>query len=380
MRQHQRMLFGIFALLCYGCALFPRWAEAAETMPEISAACAVVMHCESGTVLYERDADKQMLIASTTKLMTALVVLEHCRLDESVEIFWEDVQVEGSAMYLRPGEQYTVEELLYGLLLVSGNDAAMALARYVAGSAESFAELMNAKAEELEMHNSHFANPHGLDAAEHYGSARDLALLMCAAMKNPDFARICGASTYSTHGVSYVNHNKLLWNCDGVIGGKTGYTQAAGRSLVTCCEREEMRLVCVTLSDPDDWADHSRLFEWAYAVYTDDPGILARYELRLPVVSGGQTSVRICAKDIPRILRRRDAHLALRVEAPRFAYAAVRAGSPAGRLVLLEDGEEKGMCPLIFAEDVPEEKANHGGLWEKLQQRVWAERSLLCRV
>ncbi len=380
MRRHRRMLFGIFALLCYGCALLPQRAKAMETAPELSAACAVVMHCESGTVLYEKDADRQMLIASTTKLMTALVALEHCRLDEPVEILWEDVQVEGSAMYLRPGEQYTVEELLYGLLLVSGNDAAMALARHISGSTEAFADLMNAKAEELGMHNSHFANPHGLDAPEHYGSARDLALLMCAAMKNPDFARICGTATYSTHGVSYVNHNKLLWSCDGVIGGKTGYTQAAGRSLVTCCEREGMRLVCVTLSDPDDWADHGRLFDWAYGAYTDDPGILAQYELCLPVVSGRRGSVRIRTKDVPRILRRQDASLTLRVEAPRFAYAAVHAGSAAGRLVLLENGEEKGACPLVFAEDIPEEKTARGGLWEKLQRRVWAARSLLCRA
>lgn len=364
----QRVL-GIW--ICFGLVFgfFPGRARAAVSRPEVSAASAVVLHAESGTVLYEKNADQQMLVASTTKLMTALVVLERCDLDETVEILWEDVQVEGSAMYLRPGEYYTVEDLLYGLLLASGNDAALALARHTAGTVEEFAVLMNEKCRELALANSHFVNPHGLDAEGHFASARDLAILMATAMENADFARICGALTYTTHGVSYANHNKLLRICDGIIGGKTGYTMAAGRSLVSCCEREGMRLVCVTISAPDDWNDHASLYDWAYGGYTDDPGPFSEFYLQIPVLSGTQEMVALCPKERPRVLRSRDATVSLRIEAPRFAYAAVEMGDVAGRLVLIVNGVEAGETPLLFDEAVPRTKTT-AILWSELR---WTE-------
>ena len=363
----KRCILGI--LLCCGLVfgLLPGGARAAGLGPEVSAASAVVLHAESGTVLYEKNADQQMLVASTTKLMTALVVLEQCALDETVEILWEDVQVEGSAMYLRPGESYTVEDLLHGLLLASGNDAALALARHAAGTVEDFAALMNEKCRELALTNSHFVNPHGLDAEGHYASARDLAVLMAAAMENADFARICGAVTYTTHGVSYANHNKLLRICEGVIGGKTGYTMAAGRSLVSCCERDGMRLICVTISAPDDWNDHARLYDWAYDSYTDDPGPFADFGLQIPVLSGTQEKVALRPQETPRVLRSRDATASLRIEAPRFAYAAVEAGDVAGRLVLMVNGVEAGETPLLFDEAVPRAKTAVA-LWSGLRR------------
>lgn len=365
MRQHFiTLLCGILALSLLRIDI----ARAVEAGPEISAASAVILHCESGTVLYEKDADRQMLVASTTKLMTALVVLERCELDETVEILWEDVQVEGSAMYLRPGEIYTVEDLLHGLLLASGNDAALALARHTTGTVEKFASLMNEKCRELGMANSHFVNPHGLDAEGHYASARDLAILMSSAMENEDFVRICSAVTYTTHGVAYANHNKLLRSCEGVIGGKTGYTMAAGRSLVSCCERDGMRLVCVTISAPDDWNDHAKLYDWAYGNYTDDPGPFADFRLQIPVLSGTQETVALCPQEIPRVLRSRDAVVSLRIEAPRFAYAAVEAGSIAGRLVLVVNGVDGGETPLIFEEAVSRARPTGMGLWAGLRR------------
>ena len=326
--------------------------EGETAAPAVSAASGILVHAESGTVLWEQDAHTPMLIASTTKLMTALVALEHCALDEEVEILWDDVQVEGSAMYLRPGERYTVEELLYGLLLASGNDAALALARHTAGSVEGFAALMNEKARELGMTESSFQNPHGLDAENHHASAGDLAKLMCAAMEDPDFARICGTRAETVHGVTYVNHNKLLTTCDGVVAGKTGYTMAAGRSLVTCCERDGMRLVCVTLSAPDDWNDHAALYDWACDVYTDDPGPLEDYLLEIPVLSGTAEVVETAARDCPRLLRKRSAELSFLVQAPRFVYAPVEEGSYAGTVTLLADGVSLGEAELVFREPV----------------------------
>ena len=240
-------------------------AHAAGT--DNAAQAAIVVHPETGTVLYEKNADARLGIASTTKIMTALVVLEHCALDESVEILPEYTAVEGSSMYLRAGETYTVEELLYGMMLVSGNDAAVALACHTAGSVQAFANMMNDKARTLGMTGSAFQNPSGLDAEGQYSTARDMAALTCAAMANDTFCTIVATERVTIGGQTLVNHNRLLRCYDGAIGVKTGYTKASGRALVSCAQRGATRFVCVTLSDPDDWNDHTRLLDWAFENY-----------------------------------------------------------------------------------------------------------------
>ena len=247
-----RKLTGILLSL----ALVSAFAVPAHAEPGVSAKSAILMHADSGRVLYEKNADEHMLIASTTKIMTAIVVLEHCALDELVEADERSAGIEGSSMYLKAGESYTVEDLLYGLMLASGNDAASALALHVADSLEDFAALMNEKAAALGMTESSFKNPHGLDEEGHYSTARDMAKLAAYCMENPDFARIAGAVSHTVGEQTYVNHNRLLREYDGCLGLKTGYTMAAGRTLVTCAERDGARYVCVTLNDPDDWDDH----------------------------------------------------------------------------------------------------------------------------
>ena len=217
----KKLLLGLAAAL----ALLGSGRVAAAA-PEISAASAIVVEPVTGTVLYEKDPDTPRLVASTTKIMTALVVLEHCDLDEILIPTAAHAAVEGSSMYLEPGAAYTVEEVLYGLLLASGNDAAAALADHCAGSMEAFAALMNEKAAALGLQNTHFENAHGLDAPEHYSSARDLAIITAEALKNPVFAQMFGTERYILHGLIYENHNRLLKTCDGCIGGKTGYTRA----------------------------------------------------------------------------------------------------------------------------------------------------------
>ncbi|MBR0409227.1 MAG: D-alanyl-D-alanine carboxypeptidase, partial [Clostridia bacterium] len=228
-------------------------ARAVSAPPEPSAAACVVMHPETGRVLYERSADERLPIASTTKIMTALVVLGQCNPDARVRILPEDTDVEGSSMGLRAGETYTVEQLLYGLMLCSGNDAALALARFAGGGVEGFARLMNGKAAALGLTRTHFCNPHGLDEEGHLSTARDLAALSCAAMDDPRFRAIVSTAQYACGDQIYVNHNKLLNTYPGAIGVKTGYTQAAGRILVSCAERNGTRFVCVTIDDPADW-------------------------------------------------------------------------------------------------------------------------------
>ena len=220
--------------------------------PTISARRAIVTDALSGAALYEKDADAQSRIASTTKILTALVVAERCDPDEIVVIPPAAAGIKGSSMDLRAGERLTVRELLYGLLLVSGNDAAAALAIHCAGSEAAFAALMNEKARELGAADSRFVNPHGLDAEGHFSTARDLTKIAAAAMDNPLLREITSTKRAQIGDRTLVNHNKLLWRGQDVVGVKTGYTRAAGRILVSAAERDGRRLIAVTIDDPDD--------------------------------------------------------------------------------------------------------------------------------
>mgnify|MGYP004509197625 FL=1 len=231
---------------------------------EVSAAAAVLMDADSGRLLYEKNGEERMLIASTTKLMTALVALEQGGLQQEITVTGGHM-AEGSSMYLRPGEKLTLETLLYGLLLCSGNDAALAVTECM-GGAVPFVARMNEKAAELGMENTHFANPNGLDDEAHYSTAEDMAKLAAAAMDDPVLRRVASTRTARIGGRTLTNHNKLLSRVEGCVGLKTGYTRAAGRTLVSCAERDGVRLVAVTLQDGDDWNDHASLYEQGFRV------------------------------------------------------------------------------------------------------------------
>lgn len=231
---------------------------------EVSAAAAVLMDADSGRLLYDKNGEKRMLIASTTKLMTALVALEQGGLQQEITVTGGHM-AEGSSMYLRPGEKLTLETLLYGLLLSSGNDAALAVTECM-GGAVPFVARMNEKAAELGMENTHFANPNGLDDEAHYSTAEDMAKLAAAAMDDPVLRRVASTRTARIGGRTLTNHNKLLSRVEGCVGLKTGYTRAAGRTLVSCAERDGVRLVAVTLQDGDDWNDHASLYEQGFRV------------------------------------------------------------------------------------------------------------------
>lgn len=231
---------------------------------EVSAAAAVLMDADSGRLLYDKNGEKRMLIASTTKLMTALVALEQGGLQQEITVTGGHM-AEGSSMYLRPGEKLTLETLLYGLLLSSGNDAALAVTECM-GGAVPFVARMNEKAAELGMENTHFANPNGLDDEAHYSTAEDMAKLAAAAMDDPVLRRVASTRTAHIGGRTLTNHNKLLSRVEGCVGLKTGYIRAAGRTLVSCAERDGVRLVAVTLQDGDDWNDHASLYEQGFRV------------------------------------------------------------------------------------------------------------------
>ena len=218
--------------------------------------------------LYAKNVHEKLYPASLTKIMTALVALDRARLNDTITVTASHM-VEGSSMYLKPGEMVTVEELLYGLMLCSGNDAALALAD-CCGGLEEFVQAMNDKAAELGMQDTSFANPNGLDDEDHYSTARDMAVLAAYAAQNPTFRRICSTRTATVGSRTMTNHNKLLSQVEGCIGMKTGYTKAAGRTLVSCAQRDGCRLVAVTLCDGNDWADHKSLYEMGFAVQNEE--------------------------------------------------------------------------------------------------------------
>ena len=234
--------------------------------PQVSAACAALIDGRTGQTLYEKDADRRALIASTTKIMTGLLVCEAGETDRRVTVPSLAVGLEGSSMYLKRGETLTRRDLLYGMMLHSGNDAALTLAISVSGSEQAFVRQMNLRAQALGLRQTHFANPHGLDSGENYSSARDLAALTQAALQNQQFRTVVGTKTITCAGRTLTNHNKLLWRYDGCIGVKTGYTRHAGRILVSAAERGESQLIAVTLADPDDWRDHAALLDYGFAV------------------------------------------------------------------------------------------------------------------
>ncbi len=236
-------------------------------MPENAANSAIVIEAESGSVLYSKNADMPRGMASTTKIMTAMIAIENCNIQQEFNIPKEAVGIEGSSVYLVEGEPLTMEELLYCLLLESGNDAATAIAICCAGSEEAFTRLMNLRVEELGLKNTHFSNPHGLSHESHKTTARELAIITAEAMKYPLFREIVSTKTASVryngakNGRRLVNHNKLLFGFEGAIGVKTGYTTTDGKCLVSAAERNGLRIIAVTLSDSNATNTHKLLLE-----------------------------------------------------------------------------------------------------------------------
>lgn len=333
----------LFALVLL---LLPNAEAQAAERPAVSARAAIVMSA-GGEAVYELNADRPQLIASTTKLLTALVALERLDPDREAEIRPEWTGVEGSSMYLRAGERYTVRQLLEGLLLASGNDAATALACLAAGSEESFALQMNLRALELGMTHSHFRNPHGLDAPGHFSTARDLGLLMAACLKNEALTAILSERSAEVGGQTLYNHNKLLGLCPGCLGGKTGYTEAAGRCLVSACERGGTRLICVTLGDGDDWRDHQRLYNWAFAHWAERD-VTGELRFEVPVLSGTRALLPVEARE-KRLFLPRNEEITLVAHLPRFVFAPVAKGESAGRVEIFRSGEKIDEAELFFS-------------------------------
>lgn len=362
MRQFFRLIACIllFAILTVG-GVYGGGAPNTNTPPPVptTSARAAILMDEYGQVLYAHNADASLPMASTTKIMTALVAIESGDVERIVKIPQEAVGVEGSSAYLIAGEEMRISELLHALMLESANDAAVALAVTVAGSVDAFADRMNAKAKELGLTATHFVNPHGLDHEEHYTSARDLATITATALKSEIFAKIVSTVRYSAP-VSesatvrlYVNHNRLLREYEGCIGVKTGFTKRCGRCLVSAARRNGITLIAVTLNDPDDWRDHRALLDFGFASCKESLiAEVGEISCTVPVVGGNTTGV-ICENtEALRLTLPAGTQATMRLEVPRFCWGAVTAGEQIGQAVYTANGKVVATLPIYARSDV----------------------------
>lgn len=237
---------------------------------DVSADCACLMVQETGEILYEKNSKTKHSIASTTKIMTGIIALENGNVNEVVTVSSNAATQEGSSIYLKEGDQIILNDLLYGMLLNSGNDAACAVAEHISGSVEDFANLMTKRAIEIGAVNTVFKNPNGLDEEGHFSTAEDLAIITAYSLENQKFKEIVSTKnnqiTVGSNICYLKNHNKLLWNYDGCVGVKTGYTKKTGRCLVSAAQRDGITLIAVTLDAPDDWNDHKEMLDYGFSV------------------------------------------------------------------------------------------------------------------
>ena len=368
-----------FALVLFLMLCIPLSANAA---PKTSAKSAILMEAESGRVLYQQNAFVRLPMASTTKIMTAIVAIEAGNIGRTVLVSPEAVGVEGSSIYLYPHEKLTLEQLLYALMLESANDAATAIAIEVAGSVEAFSALMNQKAEALGLTATHFTNPHGLDHEEHYTTAYDLAKIAAYAMKNDTFRKICGTGRITiplkeTEGTRVlINHNKLLSRYRGAVGVKTGFTKKSGRCLVSAAERDGMTLIAVTLHAPNDWNDHQSLLDFGFSHYKRETfAEKGDYQCYLPVIGGHEAQVTaVNSETLSALLSADHKDVTFRIEAPRMLYAPVPDGTVVGRVIVSCDGKDIAASDLITTHEISYKKAEKQSFFSWLKAFFFRER------
>ena len=333
-------------------------ASDGSTAPETSATSTIVVDAWSGRVLYEDNADEQRPIASVTKIMTGYLATETLT-QEDLSTFYTISEhaaasdgVDGTSMYFEAGDEVSVEVLLYGTMLRSGNDAAVALAEVCAGDEQTFIDRMNAKAEELGMTNTHFSSVNGLVDENNYSTARDLAVLGRAAMQNELFAQIVGTWYIEIDGYSIENHNMLLsdeyMGRDECLGIKTGFTTAAGRTLVSCAQRDGSRFIVVTLNDANDYEDHMALYEWAFENYPAN--VLCEEGEVVTTLHVGEQDVPLVAAEtlVSSVEASDETNLSCSMTLPGRITGTVSQGSVAGTITFTLNGETLGTVELLY--------------------------------
>ncbi len=330
---------------------------------DVSAVSAILIEADTGTVLFSKNEKEHRQIASTTKIMTALLTLEAGEPDKEFQVDSAAIKVEGTSMGLRDGDKVTRRALCYGMLLPSGNDAANAAAVNISGSKTAFAKLMNSRAKEIGMTDTNFVTPSGLDAEGQYSCAYDLALLAREAMNNKDFAEICALSKAKVafgNPVSerwLVNSNKLLTSYDGCIGVKTGFTDSARRTLVSCAERDGIKLIAVTLNAPDDWSDHTKMLDYGFEKVKMCDFTYDASGLILPVIGSDKETVGVKCDSVQLPLcDEQKEKVTVKVYLPGFVYAGLSAGDKVGEICYELNGETVATAELKVAESCVQAK------------------------
>lgn len=363
----------------FAAALDEMWTpEVPEQLAEpfnIDAGSYILMEMETERILAGRDIHERRAMASTTKIMTALLTLEQPDLDTYFTVDSKAILVEGSSMGLLPGDQVTLRGLATGMLLHSGNDSAGAAAVKIGGTTEAFVEMMNERAAEMGLADTHFATPSGLDADDHFSSAYDMAILAKNALENEDFFQIC--STFKTQ-ISFgnppydrwlKNHNRLLDEYDGCIGVKTGFTKKAGRCLVSAAQREGITLICVTLSAADDWNVHKKLFDYGFSSVQQIDLATCLPEISLPVIGGVADSVpaQIYGDTVLAVLQGEERQITAKIYTEPFYYAPLQKEQKAGEVEFYL-GEQKLGCWDLYPQQTVEARViEKKGFWDRVK-------------
>lgn len=346
---------------------------ASSPQPVISAASWVLYDPWLDTVVLEKDAHIRRGMASTTKIMTGALALELYSADQAVAIRPEWTGIEGSSMYLEAGERLWVSDLVYGLMLMSGNDAATALAGLYSGREADFVALMNDRAQALGLSDTHFDNPSGLDGETHYSTAYDMARLAAWAMENPDFCQIVGTQSVERAGRYMKNHNKLLRTLEGATGIKTGFTKASGRCLVSSCTRNGRTLIAVTLDAPNDWRDHTALYDWAFSGMAHlelcQPGPLLA-KVYLANGTEKQCGLYVDERFEAYLSPDEQESVSLVLSGPRIWYGDAVQGEQWGRLSVMVGDRSVFEAPAYFSQSVPAEPVKPGLLGRLTQWLV----------
>ena len=345
---------------------------------DISAQSAALLCAESGEFLYMKNADERLSMASTTKIMTSLLALEYAKPDEEIVVTKEMVSVEGTSMGLVAGDSVSLEELVYGMLLQSGNDAANTVATVVGGDAEGFADMMNKRAAEIGMTATNFVTASGLDDKEHYSTARDMALLAAECLRNPEFASICSQKTARlTYGNppysrTLTNHNRLLWSYPDAIGVKTGFTKKSGRCLVSAAKRGGVTLVAVTLNAPDDWSDHKTLLDYGFSVCKSGLLTCDLSQIRVGVYGSDKAAVGVRLAYESQGLSESKCILLIRP----YEYAPIEKGDILGKAVFVSGDGVAAEIPVEADESaevksvVPEKVSGNKSFFKKFSEKL----------
>lgn len=365
-----KIIISVLMLVIFSSAALTAHAD----IGNVSAESAVLVEQGSMRVLFEKNSHNKMPMASTTKIMTAILLIESGDLNRQLTITSEMLAgVEGSSVGFRAGNVVTCADLAYGMMLASGNDAANAAAVYMAGSLEKFADMMNEKAAQIGMADTHFVTPSGLDAEEHYSTAYDMALLASYAMANPIFAEIAGTTVHPitcgdpVQTVYFSNHNRLLKTYEGAKGVKTGFTKKSGRCLVSFAERNGVKLIAVTLKAPDDWNDHKTLFDYGFSILKP-----SEIKAELPVYSidvAGGTPENILIEVQPVTLALLDGEeekITTSFYIPKFVYAPLSAGDVIGRVDYYLDGRMVGSADVTASQSSAGEPTSEKSLIDKM--------------